>query len=221
MLPHLPARSSNLRYAPVCGRGWAQARATMPFLHWKRKASCPALNRNCLVSPLQVESCPIGSVSQDRKLMAFHVRTALSIVAIPEVDDYDVVRPPCWDSTFHQAVKRLMDVLGAGSLLIVFFPLFLFLAIIVRVGSPGNIFYRWRVVGIGVRPFLSYKFRSMVNNADDLKATLEASNEMRGPVFKITNDPRVTRAGKWIRRYSLDELPQLYSVLKGEMSLVR
>jgi len=67
---------------------------------------------------------------------------------------------------------------------------------------------------------VSYKFRSMVVNADELKAELEAQNEMKGPVFKLTHDPRITSVGMWMRRYSLDELPQLYSVLKGDMSLV-
>lgn len=96
----------------------------------------------------------------------------------------------------------------------------MFLAIAVKSGSRGKIFYRWRVVGKEGRPFLSFKFRSMVSNADELRDHLEARNEMTGPVFKITGDPRVTSTGKWMRRYSLDELPQLYSVLKGDMSLV-
>lgn len=121
---------------------------------------------------------------------------------------------------FHLAIKRLIDMLGAGGLLISLSPLFLLLAITVNLSSPGKIFYRWKVVGQGGRPFTSYKFRSMVENADDLKAALVAANEMTGPVFKITGDPRVTATGRWMRRYSLDELPQLYSVLKGEMSLV-
>lgn len=131
-----------------------------------------------------------------------------------------VVFSPHWKSAPCQAAKRVIDVLGAGLLLIVLSPLLAVLAIVVKRSSPGGIFYRWKVVGQGGRPFLSYKFRSMVSNADDLKARLAASNEMTGPVFKITNDPRVTRAGKWMRRYSLDELPQLYSVLQGHMSLV-
>jgi lipopolysaccharide/colanic/teichoic acid biosynthesis glycosyltransferase len=153
--------------------------------------------------------------------MPFQVRAALSIVATtPAVEDFGVIFSPYWKSAFRQVVKRLTDVLGAGSLLIVLSPFFLVLAIVVKLGSPGNIFYRWRVVGQGGQPFLSYKFRSMVSHADDLKAKLEASNEMTGPVFKITNDPRVTKAGKWMRRHSLDELPQFYSVLKGDMSLV-
>jgi lipopolysaccharide/colanic/teichoic acid biosynthesis glycosyltransferase len=138
----------------------------------------------------------------------------------PAVSDSAVVFSPHWKSAPRQAVKRLIDVLGAGLLLIVLSPIFIVLAIVVKRSSPGDIFYRWRVVGQRGRPFVSYKFRSMVSNADALKAGLAASNEMTGPVFKITNDPRVTRAGKWMRRYSLDELPQLYSVLQGHMSLV-
>ncbi|MCU1302734.1 MAG: UDP-phosphate galactose phosphotransferase [Candidatus Sulfotelmatobacter sp.] len=135
-------------------------------------------------------------------------------------DDSGVVFSPLWKSKFWQGLKRAIDILGAGSLLIVLSPLFLVLAIAVKRSSQGEIFYRWRVVGRGGRPFLSFKFRSMVRNADDLKDKLEACNEMTGPVFKITNDPRVTQTGKWMRRYSLDELPQLCSVLKGDMSLV-
>jgi lipopolysaccharide/colanic/teichoic acid biosynthesis glycosyltransferase len=145
---------------------------------------------------------------------------ALSSLVTQAVDCSGVVFSPYWKSAFRQAAKRLIDVLGAGALLIVLSPLFLVLAIAVKLSSPGNIFYRWRVVGREGRPFLSYKFRSMVGNADKLKAELEASNEMTGPVFKITSDPRVTKAGKWMRRYSLDELPQFFSVFKGDMSLV-
>ena len=136
------------------------------------------------------------------------------------LDDRTVVFSPYWKSEFRQAIKRGLDVLAASSMLILFSPLLLLLAIAVRLGSPGRVFYRWQVVGEGGKPFLSFKFRSMVSNADELKSCLEARNEMTGPVFKITDDPRVTATGKWMRRYSLDELPQLYSVLKGDMSLV-
>jgi len=135
-------------------------------------------------------------------------------------DDSRVVFSPYWKSESRQALKRSVDILGASLLLTVLSPLFLVLAFAVKLSSPGEIFYRWRVVGQGGRPFLSFKFRSMVRNADDLKGKLEARNEMTGPVFKIGNDPRVTATGKWLRRYSLDELPQFYSVLKGDMSLV-
>jgi lipopolysaccharide/colanic/teichoic acid biosynthesis glycosyltransferase len=136
------------------------------------------------------------------------------------IDYSAVVFSAHWRSASHQAVKRLIDVVGASLALIVLSPLFLVLAIVVKRSSPGTVLYRWRVVGQGGRPFLSYKFRSMVNNADDLKSNLEGSNEMTGPVFKVTDDPRITKSGRWMRRYSLDELPQLYSVLRGDMSLV-
>jgi len=121
---------------------------------------------------------------------------------------------------FRLAIKRLLDVVVAGALLLMLSPLFFALALFVRLTSAGPVFYRWRVVGKGGRPFIGYKFRSMVLNADELKANLEPLNEMKGPVFKLTNDPRVTPVGSWMRRYSLDELPQLYSVVKGDMSLV-
>jgi len=113
-----------------------------------------------------------------------------------------------------------MDILGSGFLLILLCPFFLLLALLVKLSSPGPVLYRWYIAGRRGRPVNSYKFRSMYTNADEIKAQLAHLNEMRGPAFKLTGDPRVTPIGKWIRKYSLDELPQLYSVLKGDMSLV-
>jgi lipopolysaccharide/colanic/teichoic acid biosynthesis glycosyltransferase len=127
---------------------------------------------------------------------------------------------PCWHSPLRLACKRAIDILSSASLLTVLSPLFLVLAVLVKLSSRGPVFYRWCVVGKEGRPFVGYKFRSMVANADDLKTTLLSQNEMRGPVFKLTKDPRVTPVGAWMRRYSVDELPQLYSVFKGDMSLV-
>lgn len=117
-------------------------------------------------------------------------------------------------------LKRLIDILVSGVLLIFLCPLFLVIAALIRLTSKGPVFYRWEVVGQNNRDFVGYKFRTMVENADELKAGLLAENEMKGPAFKMKNDPRVTRVGKWLRKYSLDELPQLFSVLKGDMSLV-
>jgi lipopolysaccharide/colanic/teichoic acid biosynthesis glycosyltransferase len=113
-----------------------------------------------------------------------------------------------------------MDVVGSAMLLVVLSPLLLLIALLVKLSSTGPILYRWHVVGKGGHPFVSYKFRSMYANADQVKDQLAYLNEMRGPVFKITGDPRITPLGRGIRQYSLDELPQLYSVLKGDMSLV-
>lgn len=127
---------------------------------------------------------------------------------------------PLWENSLLMGGKRAFDVVVSGSLLLLLSPFFLILAAAVKLTSRGPVFYRWRVVGKGGRPFTGYKFRSMCSNADQVKERLEHRNEMRGPVFKLTNDPRVTKLGAWMRRYSLDELPQLYSVLKGDMSLV-
>ncbi len=116
--------------------------------------------------------------------------------------------------------KRLLDVGMAAFLLLALSPLFTLLALLVKLSSPGRVFYRWNVVGKGGRFFTSYKFRTMFENADALKEQLLSRNEMTGPIFKIKNDPRITSVGSWLRKYSLDELPQLWSVLKGDMSLV-
>jgi lipopolysaccharide/colanic/teichoic acid biosynthesis glycosyltransferase/glycosyltransferase involved in cell wall biosynthesis len=127
---------------------------------------------------------------------------------------------PHWHNPFLLGCKRILDIVVSGLLLTILMPLFLVLAAAVKLTSRGPVFYRWQVVGKGGRRFTGYKFRSMHSNADELKKQLESLNEMSGPVFKLTNDPRITKVGGFLRRYSLDELPQLYSVLKGDMSLV-
>jgi lipopolysaccharide/colanic/teichoic acid biosynthesis glycosyltransferase len=117
-------------------------------------------------------------------------------------------------------IKRIFD--GAVSIIALVLSTPLLGAIIVSLllaqGRP--VFYRWQVVGLQGRPFTGYKFRTMVQGADRLRSQLMAQNEMEGPVFKMRTDPRVTPLGRVLRRYSLDELPQLWSVLKGDMSLV-
>jgi lipopolysaccharide/colanic/teichoic acid biosynthesis glycosyltransferase len=124
------------------------------------------------------------------------------------------------DHQLLASCKRGFDACASTLLLVLLAPLFAALAVGVKVTSRGPVFYKWKVVGEGGRPFTGYKFRSMGSNAEELREHLEPLNEMRGPVFKLTNDPRITRFGAWMRRYSLDELPQLWSVLKGNMSLV-
>jgi exopolysaccharide biosynthesis polyprenyl glycosylphosphotransferase len=124
------------------------------------------------------------------------------------------------ESSWPRAIKQMMDTAGAFLVLVLFWWLFVLLALLVKFTSPGPVFFRQQRSGINGRPFTLYKFRTMVTNAEQLKHELEAMNEMSGPVFKVTNDPRVTRIGKFLRKYSLDELPQFYNVLRGEMSLV-
>jgi len=120
----------------------------------------------------------------------------------------------------NRVLKRWADLFVAGCGLFILSPLFLLIAFLVKTTSKGPIFYPWNVIGRGGRPFRGYKFRTMLQNADDLKAQLLHQNEMNGPVFKMKNDPRITPVGKVLRKYSIDELPQLWSVLKGDMSLV-
>jgi len=121
----------------------------------------------------------------------------------------------------YLVVKRAMDVALSAALLVVLAPLFALIALLIKLASPdGPVLFRWRVLGMNKKPFVSYKFRTMVPDAEQRKSQFLARNEMSGPVFKIRNDPRVTPLGSLLRKYSLDELPQLYSVLKGDMSLV-
>jgi exopolysaccharide biosynthesis polyprenyl glycosylphosphotransferase len=118
------------------------------------------------------------------------------------------------------SVKRTIDIVISLAGLILLAPIFLIIAAAIKFSSPGPVFYEWNVVGFNKKPFRSWKFRTMVVGADKMKAHLEALNEMKGPVFKIACDPRITPVGKILRKFSLDELPQLWSVLKGDMSLV-
>jgi lipopolysaccharide/colanic/teichoic acid biosynthesis glycosyltransferase len=116
-------------------------------------------------------------------------------------------------------LKRLVDIAASASLLTVLSPGLAAIALAVYFSGGSPVLYRWQVVGQHGRHFTSYKFRTMVRDADALKAQLLVANEMRGPVFKMRRDPRVTPVGRLLR-YSLDELPQLWSVLRGDMSLV-
>lgn len=117
-------------------------------------------------------------------------------------------------------VKRIIDFVVAGILLIALLPLFLAIVFFIKLDSPGPVLYVSRRSGRRGRPFNFYKFRSMHQDADEKKESLRHISEVRGPIFKIRNDPRITRIGRILRRYSLDELPQLINVLKGDMSLV-
>jgi exopolysaccharide biosynthesis polyprenyl glycosylphosphotransferase len=124
------------------------------------------------------------------------------------------------DNEWLLYTKRLVDIVVSFIALIIFAPALLLIAVLIKLTSPGPVFYRWNVIGFNKKPFASWKFRTMVVDADEIKGQLMERNEMSGPVFKIKDDPRITSIGKILRKYSLDELPQLWSVLKGDMSLV-
>jgi lipopolysaccharide/colanic/teichoic acid biosynthesis glycosyltransferase len=120
----------------------------------------------------------------------------------------------------QQVIKRVIDIVVSFTLLVLLSPVFVVVAALVKLTSPGPAFYDFRVLGRNARRFVAFKFRTMVVNADELKPSLMRQNEMRGPAFKMRNDPRITSLGRWLRKFSVDELPQLWSVLIGDMSLV-
>lgn len=121
---------------------------------------------------------------------------------------------------WNLAFKRTFDILVGGAMGLVGLPIMLVIAAAIRFDTPGPVLYKQVRVGKHGKEFACYKFRSMVSNADDLRSQIADLNESTGPLFKIRNDPRLTRVGRFIRRYSLDELPQLINVLRGEMSLI-
>jgi len=123
-----------------------------------------------------------------------------------------VVRTPAW--------KRAIDVSGALFGIVLTFPLMASIAVAVKLTSPGPMLFPQRRSGVGNRPFVMYKFRTMYVGADEEKKLLRKLSKQDGPAFKMKNDPRITRLGRWLRTTSMDELPQLFNVLKGDMSLV-
>jgi exopolysaccharide biosynthesis polyprenyl glycosylphosphotransferase len=129
------------------------------------------------------------------------------------------LRPPVFDG-FDYAVKRTFDFVGSLVLVLLLSPLLLLIALAVFISSRGPILYRSRRPGIGGAPFSCFKFRTMRSGADQQQADIESLNEASGPLFKIRDDPRMTSVGRFLRRFSLDELPQLLNVLLGQMSLV-
>lgn len=124
------------------------------------------------------------------------------------------------DSEMRLFFKRAFDMTLSAASLLLLSPLLACIAAMIRITSPGPVLFRQTRCGLGGRRFTIYKFRSMINNAEQLRAELHQHNELDGPVFKISDDPRITPVGRWLRRFSLDELPQLWNVFRGEMSFV-
>jgi lipopolysaccharide/colanic/teichoic acid biosynthesis glycosyltransferase len=119
-----------------------------------------------------------------------------------------------------QSLKRALDLAGGAVLFLLTWPIMLATAVLIKLESPGPILFRQERVGYWGRSFICYKFRSMYIDAEERKGELLAQNEVDGPVFKMKQDPRITGAGRLIRKLSIDELPQIFNVLKGDMSLV-
>lgn len=123
-------------------------------------------------------------------------------------------------STVYKLIKRLMDVLLSAAALLVLSPVFLITAVVIKCEDRGPVFFVQQRAGKDMKPFSIYKFRSMYVNADEKMAEMMKHNEQTGHAFKIKDDPRITRTGKVIRRFSIDELPQLINIIKGDMSIV-
>ena len=124
------------------------------------------------------------------------------------------------EDSWQSVAKQLLDFVLAAAMLIVMSPILLVVSLLIKFSSPGPILFKQQRCGLNGQPFTIYKFRTMSTDAEQRKAELAAMNEMTGPVFKVTNDPRITKVGAYLRKFSLDEFPQLLNVLRGEMSMV-
>jgi exopolysaccharide biosynthesis polyprenyl glycosylphosphotransferase len=188
------------------GRVIDEVAICLPFSQWNR---IDAISRLC------EEEGKIVRIPMDV------LDRAISVGRVEELDGtpvFSLVSGP--DRALGLAAKRLIDIGVAGVGLVVLSPVLALMAILVRLGSPGPILFRQRRIGLHGRPFEVVKFRSMTADAEDRLPGLRSQNEIAGHAFKLSADPRVTNTGRFLRRTSLDELPQLWNVLRGEMSLV-
>ena len=166
-----------------------------------------------------IRACEVEGV--EVWLVADFFRTQISRTTLDDFYGHPVlVFRTAPGASWENVTKQLLDRVGALVALIVSSPLLILCALVVRITSPGPVLFRQQRSGLNGKPFTLYKFRTMVTNAEQLKHELESMNEMSGPVFKVTNDPRITRFGRFLRKFSIDEWPQFYNVLRGEMSLV-
>ena len=143
-------------------------------------------------------------------------------VEIDDVEGLPIMSLPHYSrhGLLMRATKRLMDLIGAAIVTLILSPPLLAVAALIKLDSPGPVFYRQKRMGKDHKHFMMFKFRSMRTGAEEQKEDLTEQNEVTGPIFKMKEDPRITRVGRIIRRLSIDELPQLINVFRGEMSLV-
>jgi exopolysaccharide biosynthesis polyprenyl glycosylphosphotransferase len=169
------------------------------------------------IEPLLMECEQVGVKTR----LALDFPHRIARMEVEEMDGYPMLTfstTPAEDASMM--TKRAMDIVFSSLFLLTFSWLYAAIALVIKLTSKGPVLFRQERVGMNGRRFTFYKFRSMVIDADRRKEELQHLNEMDGPVFKIKNDPRVTRVGRFLRKFSLDELPQMWNVLKGDMSLV-
>lgn len=166
-----------------------------------------------------IQACELEGVEVWMLADFFH--TEISRTILDEFNGHPImVFRSTPDISWPAVAKQTMDKIGACAALVFFAPILLFCAVCIRLTSPGPVLFRQQRSGLNGRPFTMFKFRSMVTDAEQRRRDLEELNEMQGPAFKLSEDPRITWIGRFLRRRSFDELPQLLNVLKGEMSLV-
>jgi exopolysaccharide biosynthesis polyprenyl glycosylphosphotransferase len=193
----------------------------------------PALIREQVIDEV-IAACPRSVFGSLGSLVAICAQAGLPITLLtdifgdylppPQVTRFDTMAALSFSPVHHSrsklGVKRAIDAVGSGVLLLLAAPIIGAAAVAIKLTSPGPVFFRQNRCGLYGRRFEMLKLRTMVLDAEDRQTTLLDLNEMDGPVFKIKNDPRVTKVGAILRRFSIDELPQLWNVLRGDMSLV-
>lgn len=189
-------QSRQVHQVIMVNHNWSE-NMLMSFYDW-----CEMMNVDLKMVPDIVQLCK-GEISIDSSLgmPIYHLRS-ISF------------------SGFNFYFKRIVDLAISITILAFIWPILLLIVIIIKLDSPGPFFYHHKRMGYRGQVFNFYKFRTMVTNADELLEKFKAQSERKGPVFKMANDPRVTRIGRFLRRYSIDEIPQLLNVLRGDMSLV-
>ena len=232
-------RSAGYRVVGVCVPGWSHAQGSLKL----QGHAVPVLgDEHSVLAALASTGADMVAVSNTESLGADGMRAlaweleAVDVDLVVSSGVVDVagprlqVRPVAGLPLLHvdkpqyrgasRAGKVFVDLAGAGVGLVLLAPLLLVVALLVKVTSRGPVLYRAERIGLNGKPFNMLKFRSMVVDADSQRARLSTANEGAGPLFKIRNDPRVTPVGRWMRRLSIDELPQLVNVLRGQMSVV-
>ena len=194
----------------------------------------PCFLRESVVDEVVIALPIKSSYSQASRIAALAEEQCIITRLLPSIFNLKLARPKAEDFEDYALItlytgalegwpfwiKRILDFSASLVLIVILAPLFLITAVLIKLTSPGPVFFVQERLGLNKRRFLMYKFRTMVPDAEKKLSELEHLNEITGPVFKIKNDPRITPIGQFLRKISIDELPQLFNVLKGDMSLV-
>jgi len=233
-------RAAGYRVAGVCVPGWGTGKGNSLNVDGH---AVPVLgDENAVAEALRLTNADMVAVSNTEYLgtggmraLAWQLEAVdVDLVVAPAVVDVAgprlQIQPVAGLPLLHvdrpqyrgavKSGKLALDVIGATITVLLLSPLLLFVAVLIKLDSRGPVLYKAERIGLNGEPFAMLKFRSMVVDADQYRAALMGTNQGSGPLFKMRRDPRVTRVGRWIRRFSIDEFPQLINVIRGEMSLV-